>query len=206
MHHWLGGLLPRLGRWNYRRGKQSPPRRRAGVLATPSQPLQLEQLTPAAGGSYSARSNGPPGGGGRRAREGREGSLVRRSGGRVPAAGWAAKQGATGEGEAWGVPAGRGRGGGGAPLEASCRGDSSSMGRLGGKAASGAGGSRGLAALQGAGWLAATASRRWAVPAATMWLAIATTACSTVPCKCCRGAGGLHLPCALQWPPVLIEP
>ena len=58
------------------------------------------------------------------------------------------------------------------------------MGRLGGKAASGAGGSRGLAALQGAGWLAATASRRWAAPAAAMWLAVATRACSTVPCKC----------------------
>ena len=69
-------------------------------------------------------------------------------------------------------------------MEASCRGDSSSMGRLGDKAASGAGGSQGLAALQGAGWLAATASRRWAAPAAAMWLAVATKACSTVPCKC----------------------
>ena len=58
------------------------------------------------------------------------------------------------------------------------------MGRLGGKAASGAGGGRGLAASQGAGWLAATASRRWAAPAAAMWLAVATRACSTVPCKC----------------------
>ena len=83
-------------------------------------------------------------------------------------AGWAAKQGAAGEGKAWEVPAGGSRGGGGAPMKASCRGDSSSMGRLGGKAASGAGRSRGLAASQGAGWLAATASQRWAAPAAAM--------------------------------------
>ena len=118
----------------------------------------------------------------------------------MPAAGWAAKQGATGEGEAWGVPSGGSRGGGGAPLEASCRGDSSSMGRLGGKAVSGAGRSRGLATSQGAGWLVATASRRWAAPAAAIWLAVTTRACSTVPLSVPR-SWWPHLTRALQWPP-----
>ena len=85
---------------------------------------------------------------------------------------------------AGGVVAGRSSGGGGAPLEASSGGGSSSMGRLGGKAVSGAGRNRGVVASQGAGWELATVSQSWAVLAAAMWLAVATRACSTVLCKC----------------------
>ena len=42
-------------------GEASLLRRRAGVLAAPSQPLQLEQLTPAAGGITPPTVMGPQG-------------------------------------------------------------------------------------------------------------------------------------------------
>ena len=99
------------------------------------------------GGAVSSR--GPPGTGGRRAREGREDSLVGRSEGREPMAGWAAKQGAGGGGGGWGVPVRGGGDGGGAMVEASGGVGTSSVGRLADGAAVGVGSGRGVPAGEG---------------------------------------------------------
>ena len=110
---------------------------------------------------------------------------MRRSGGRVPAAGWAAKQGATGEGEGWGVPAGGSRGGGGAPLEASCGGGQLLHGEAGGQGSIWGRQKPGVSHFTG-GWLVGSHSipgvgQRQQLQCGSP---VTTKACSTVPCKC----------------------
>ena len=97
-------------------------------------------------GGGTANSKGPLGSGGRRAREGREGSLVGRSEGRQPAAGWAAKPGASGRGGGRVVPARGGGDGGQTTVETSCRCGTSSVGRRVDGAAAGVGSGWGVPA------------------------------------------------------------
>ena len=100
-------------------------------------------------GGGTASSRGPSGTGGRRAREGWEDSLVGRSEGWEPMAGWAAKQGAGGRGGGWAVPVRGGGDGGGAMVEASGGVGTSSVGRLADGAAVGVGSGWGVPAGEG---------------------------------------------------------
>ena len=109
-------------------------------------------------GGGTTNSRGPPGIRGWRAQKGREGSLVGCSEGRQPAAGWAAKPGASGGGGGRGVTARGGGDGGRATVETSCRCGTSSVGRRVDGAAAGANSGQGEAAPWGSGWQAATAS------------------------------------------------
>ena len=100
-------------------------------------------------GGGTASSRGPPGTGGRWARVGQEDSLVERSEGWEPMAGWAAKQGAGGGGGGWGVPVRGGGDGGGAMVKASGGVGTSSVGRLADGAAVRVGSGRGVPAGEG---------------------------------------------------------
>ena len=109
-------------------------------------------------GGRVSYSRGPLKAGEQRVQDGWEGCLEQCSRGQMPAAGWAAKQGANGEEGGRGVPLEGGWQQGGATLGAVCGVDSSSMGQLAGGAAAGAGNGRVVAVPWGSSWQAAIAS------------------------------------------------